>query len=387
MEMSEKRHPNNVQTKSGGNRNSQKSQEGGNVMRGRKMSLVIAILALVSVWATLTVWAGDPDSPGAPGDTFWYTLEDIYDRLNDGTAGTQSTFTEPVVAPGTGTMHTLNEIMGKAPAVDNTNGATQTQVLTGTAYWSLRTSGGTWGLQTGSMTDREGDNASTAQGQAGGVNYFAAPEGYYDGGDRVSATDAQVVALDTDITAGNIKDGVSILGVSGTFTGCVGYETGVPKTGQTVCWDADGNSVDCSGTGQDGEHQKGGSWPDPRFTDNGDTITDNLTGLMWAENANLDGQKTWANALTYCNDLSLGGYSDWRLPNVLELLSLIDWEEYNPALPGGHPFSGVQSNYYWSSTTVAVSTTYAWYVNLNLGGVSSASKTSTYYVWPVRGGQ
>jgi len=87
------------------------------------------------------VLAGTPDSPGAPGVTNSFTLEDIYNRLNAGTAGVQSTFTEPAAGPGTGTMHTLNEIMGKAPAADNTNGATTAQVLTGKTYWGLRTDG------------------------------------------------------------------------------------------------------------------------------------------------------------------------------------------------------------------------------------------------------
>ena len=56
----------------------------------------------------------------------------------------------------------------------------------------------------------------------------------------------------------------------------------VEDTGQTGCWDAGGTPRDCTGTGEDGEHQAGVEWPTPRFTDNGDgTVTDNLTGLDW----------------------------------------------------------------------------------------------------------
>ena len=77
------------------------------------------------------------------------------------------------------------------------------------------------------------------------------------------------------------------------------------------------------------------------------------------KNANADGVKTWANALSYCNSLASGlaGLSDgsvagdWRLPNVKELHSLIDYERNNPALPSGHQFSGVQLTFYWSGTT------------------------------------
>ena len=54
------------------------------------------------------------------------------------------------------------------------------------------------------------------------------------------------------------------------------------KTGQSTCYNQTGVVIDCSGTGQDGEYQKGVAWPDPRFTNNGDcTITDKLTGLTW----------------------------------------------------------------------------------------------------------
>ena len=76
-----------------------------------------------------------------------------------------------------------------------------------------------------------------------------------------------------------------------------GCDSLVPKTGQTECWDEDGNVIDCEGTGQDGDLQKGRPWPNPRFTDNNDgTVTDTLTGLVWLKNASCGGQKTWINA-------------------------------------------------------------------------------------------
>jgi hypothetical protein len=171
----------------------------------------------------------------------------------------------------------------------------------------------------------------------------------------------------------------------------IGLRAQVPKTGQTKCYNAAGAEIACTGTGQDGDLQKGVTWPTPRFTDNSNgTVTDNLTGLMWAENANLpSGKKTWNDAIDYCNSLSLGGHTDWRLPNVRELHSLIDFSQYNPALPSGHPFENVKTDdYYWASTTYAGNTTYPWYVYLLTGYVSSGeNKTSPYYVWPVRGGQ
>ena len=110
-----------------------------------------ALLNLLLVWQVMG--AGSLDSPGTPGTTNSYTLEDIYNRLNSGVTGTQSTFTEPAGGPTTGTMHTVDEIMGKAPVVDNTNGALPSEVAIGKTYWGLRT-GGTWGDPNGGAKSR-----------------------------------------------------------------------------------------------------------------------------------------------------------------------------------------------------------------------------------------
>jgi len=86
-------------------------------MRVRKLLIVVVAVALISAsfLAGRTVGKkGAPDSPSAPGTTSSYTLEDIYNRLDTGAPGTPGTFTEPTSGPGTGTMHTLNEIMAKA---------------------------------------------------------------------------------------------------------------------------------------------------------------------------------------------------------------------------------------------------------------------------------
>ncbi len=173
----------------------------------------------------------------------------------------------------------------------------------------------------------------------------------------------------------------------------------VEKTGQTSCWDSSGSPISCRGTGQDGAYQKGAAWPSPRFTDNGDgTVTDNLTGLMWAKDAQaIPGIKNWADAITASESLSLGtagcstSYVDWRLPNRKELESLIDFSNDSPALPSGHPFTNLVNNYYWSSTTRegVPHAQQAWQVLLSAGNCSTAHKTDTVnykYVWPVRGG-
>ncbi len=106
--------------------------------------LIIGVVLLSSLWWGGAALAGDPDSGSDPASTYSYSLEDLYSRLTAGTAGTQSAFSEPSTGPGTGTMHTINEIMGVAPALDNTNGTTRTQVMAGKTYWGLRD--GAWGL-------------------------------------------------------------------------------------------------------------------------------------------------------------------------------------------------------------------------------------------------
>ncbi len=74
----------------------------------------------------------------------------------------------------------------------------------------------------------------------------------------------------------------------------------LPQTGQTKCYDWAGVEIGCAGTGQDGEIRAGVAWPNPRFTVDGECVTDNLTGLMWPKDGNLSGgTKTWNDAVDY----------------------------------------------------------------------------------------
>lgn len=167
------------------------------------------------------------------------------------------------------------------------------------------------------------------------------------------------------------------------------------KTGPTTCYAANGAVIACAGTGQDGDLKKGVAWPSPRFTDNGNgTVTNILTGLIWLKNANCYGLRQWATALTDANTLNSGecgltdgsAEGDWRLPNVREQHSLIDYRN-SPALPSGHPFTGVQLNYYWTSTSAPDVPSLAYGVDLAVGLLGRDGKAATYRVWPVRGGQ
>ena len=165
----------------------------------------------------------------------------------------------------------------------------------------------------------------------------------------------------------------------------------LPQTGQTKCYDTTGAEIDCAGTGQDGEIRAGVAWPNPRFTIGAGTesecVTDNLTGLMWARNGNLpNGTMTWYQAIDYANNLNLCGYSDWRLPNVNELESLINANELDTGTwLNTQDFNNVQPYSYWSSTTYAINTNSVWIVNMWYGYAGYDYNDRDYgYVWPVR---
>jgi hypothetical protein len=187
----------------------------------------------------------------------------------------------------------------------------------------------------------------------------------------------------------------------------------VLRTGQTRAF----------ANGDDGDLRMGVSWPKPRFTDNGDgTVTDNLTRLIWLRDANCpEGTLPWADALAWSGALfdgcaTCGGTEgdcglsdgsvagDWRLPNRFELESLLDLAFWDPALSNaagtgqwveGDAFYRVQSfdpntgraSYYWSSTTLAMETKQAWFVDTYQADAWIAWKWSDWRVWPVRGGQ
>ena len=167
----------------------------------------------------------------------------------------------------------------------------------------------------------------------------------------------------------------------------------LPKTGQTTCYNESGSVITCSGTGQDGELQNGTTWPTPRFSDNSDqTMTDNLTGLVWSKNSNpAAATKTWQQALDYIKSLNSSsylGHNDWRLPNPNDLQSLVNIAQTSSATwLNGQGFTNVQADFYWSSSTYTASSLNAWTVSLLHGTFYNGSKTGySYYVWPVRGG-
>ena len=171
----------------------------------------------------------------------------------------------------------------------------------------------------------------------------------------------------------------------------------VPETGQTQCYDAVGTAIACTNTGQDGDLRAGLAWPSPRFvTGTGmesGCVIDRLTGLMWMQ-APETVERSWASALSHADGLSLCGHDNWRLPNINELRSLAhvgkpDAVHASIATWLNDPaqgLQGVQAYYYWSSSSVTGSPASAWAVSMDRGFVEAIVKTSTFFVWPVRGG-
>jgi uncharacterized protein DUF1566 len=179
-----------------------------------------------------------------------------------------------------------------------------------------------------------------------------------------------------------------------------------PATGQTSCWNSAGVIIPCFGTGQDGDIQAGATLS---YTDNGDgTITDDNTNLVWEKKSDdgsihdKDNLYTWDAAFEVhvagLNAANFAGRNDWRLPNVKELQSIVDYENFPPAVapafnnncnPGTTTvFNGscTAASLYWSSSTFANFPDDAWVVFFSFGNVDGGFKNFAFHVRAVRGG-
>jgi hypothetical protein len=114
------------------------------------------------------------------------------------------------------------------------------------------------------------------------------------------------------------------------------------------------------------------------YTDLGNGIVrDTVTGIMWQQ-ATAPGTYTWQQAKDYCTGLSLGGYTDWYLPPIKELSTLVDSSIAHPS-PNINTtyFPDALASSYWSATTRASETGDAWFVNFSYGGATYATKAAS----------
>jgi hypothetical protein len=122
------------------------------------------------------------------------------------------------------------------------------------------------------------------------------------------------------------------------------------------------------------------------FTDNlNGTITDNVTNLIWQKNAIAD-SLTWEGALINADTMLLGGYNDWRLPNIKELQSINNEQIMNPSINTTY-FANIGIDKVWSSTTLPNQTTKAWYLDTQYGVTTYQTKTIKQKVLFVRTNQ
>lgn len=120
---------------------------------------------------------------------------------------------------------------------------------------------------------------------------------------------------------------------------------------------------------------------DGRFTDNGDgTVSDKKTGLMWAKESS-EKNMVFSEAEQYCKNFNEGNHKDWRLPTVEELLSLVDYTKYDPAI---NPIFKCASNWHWTSTPYAESSGHQWVVYFGNGRAVWDGRSNFSSVRPVR---
>lgn len=135
--------------------------------------------------------------------------------------------------------------------------------------------------------------------------------------------------------------------------------------------------------------------PDSRYTLNGNgTATDKVTGLIWQRcnyGNSWDGNScigstlyySWADALAYAENDSFADHSDWRLPNIKELASIVEESCFNPAI--NLTIFPNTTTQYWSSTPVGSAVSNALFINFSYGGVDSYDEVGAA-IRLVRGG-
>jgi hypothetical protein len=118
--------------------------------------------------------------------------------------------------------------------------------------------------------------------------------------------------------------------------------------------------------------------------DNRKAVRDQKTGLVWEQSPTLD-MSDWEMAQRRCSSSHAGGGTDWRVPTVQELRTLVEPSSIDVKLPAGHPFANVEPSIYWSSTERRENRAYASFVNFSSGRSATLEKYMPTFVWCVRG--
>ena len=222
-------------------------------------------------------------------------------------------------------------------------------------------------------------------------------------GDVLKSASVQPVVMNTSVSGRDMGSGVEWLwgpGDAGTWSDVCSIDPGgtevvLLEDGQLRVAPGPEQCPPCMSSG--GSVEQFDPNGTPTLVNNGNgTVTDTRTGLTWLQNASCFGALAYEGAMIAVAALASGhcGLTDgstvgqWRLPTLTELLSLIDYSQYMPALPAGYPFTNVQSSFYWTATIYAPDPTEGtWYVHI--GGGSATCQTfdfplDKFYVWPVR---
>jgi hypothetical protein len=249
------------------------------------------------------------------------------------------------------------------------------------------------GVQIGRMLEGGSKPAAAGGGQGGGVTKCSSQNGDVNADGKVDLSDA--VTILGNLFLGSPTQLVPLCPQPAA-------PSGLPDTGQTKCYDDQSREIPCAGAtclGQDG-HYATGCPSEGRFTDNGDgTVTDHCTGLMWQKDtADVNGDGIadglqWCDAIAYCENLTLGGgvaaWDDWRLPNVRELQSIVDYGRQGPPIDPvfiAQVEVGAFLSFYWSSTLYVDNPNAAWGVAFGIGGgyLDSDGQGGSHYVRAVR---
>ena len=186
----------------------------------------------------------------------------------------------------------------------------------------------------------------------------------------------------------------------GTEKGCIdkGLALGSICTGQTSCYKSSSLMMTCSAAaadyyGEDAQYAALGVCTPQSFTAASNVVVDNNTGLTW-EKSPSSTTYTWADRNIHCNELNnlnYGGKSNWRVPNPLELLTIVDNSKYNPATNSNFSMPTGNDVYLWTNNEFHGATSSAYIFSVYYGsyscyaGSNLASKTYRYKVLCVSG--